>query len=76
MRSIKWKDFDKLQINKIEHIKFEIENVLSYVEDMSINTAGKVKKKQESIRKTRPKIGTLKIKNGLVKLVMTTIFDN
>ena len=47
MPNIKWKDFDELQTNKIENINFEIENLLSNVEDTFINTAGKV------LRKTR-----------------------
>ena len=72
-RSIKWKDFNELQTNKIENINVEIENLLSNIEDTFINTAGKVLKKQENIRKARPKIGKLEIKNGLAKLVMTNI---
>ena len=47
LRSIKWKDFDKLQTNKIENINFEIKNLLSNVGNTFINTAGKV------LRKTR-----------------------
>ena len=73
MRSIKWKDFNELQTNKIENINVEIENLLSNIEDTFINTAGKVLKKQENIRKARSKIGKLEIKNGLAKLVMTNI---
>ena len=45
--SIKWKDFNELQTNKIENINVEIENLLSNIEDTFINTAGKV------LRKTR-----------------------
>ena len=71
MRSIKWKNFNELQANKIENINVETENVLSNVEDTFANTAGKVKEKQENIRKARSKIGKLEIKNGLAKLVMT-----
>ena len=73
MRSIKWKDVNELQTNKIENINVEIENLLSNIEDTFINTAGKVLKKQENIRKARSKIGKLEIKNGLAKLVMTNI---
>ena len=47
LRSIKWKDCNELQTNKIENINIEIENLLSNVEDTFINTAGKV------LRKTR-----------------------
>ena len=47
LRSIKWKDFNELQTNKIENINVEIENLLSNIEDTSINTAEKV------LRKTR-----------------------
>ena len=46
MRSIKWKDFNELQTNKIENINVMIE-ILSNIEDTFINTAGKV------LRKTR-----------------------
>ena len=47
MRSIKWKDFNELQTNKIENINVEIENLLPNTEDTFIDTAGKV------LRKTR-----------------------
>ena len=47
LRCIKWKDFNELQTNTIENINFEIENLLSYVEDTCANTAGRV------LRKTR-----------------------
>ena len=51
MRSIKWKDFNELQTNKIENINVEIENLLynveTWVEDTFINIAGKL------LRKTR-----------------------
>ena len=47
LRSIKWKDFNELQTNKIENINVKIENLLSNVEDTFANTAGKV------LRKTR-----------------------
>ena len=40
--SIKWKNFDELQINKIKNINFQIENLLFNVEDTFIKTAGKV----------------------------------
>ena len=73
LRSIKWKDFNELRTNKIENINVVIENLLSNIEDTFINTAGKVLKKQENIRKARSKIGKLEIKNGLAKLVMTNI---
>ena len=46
LRSIKWKDFNELQTNKIENINVMIE-ILSNIEDTFINTAGKV------LRKTR-----------------------
>ena len=49
--SIKWKDFNELQTNKIENINVEIENLLynveTWVEDTFINIAGKL------LRKTR-----------------------
>ena len=49
--SIKWKDFNELQTNKIENINVEIENLLynveAWVEDTFINIAGKL------LRKTR-----------------------
>ena len=73
MRSIKWKGFNELETNKIENINVEIGNLLSNIEDTFINTAGKVLKKQENIRKARSKIGKLEIKNGLAKLVTTNI---
>ena len=51
LRSIKWKDFNELQTNKIENINVEIENLLynveTWVEDTFINIAGKL------LRKTR-----------------------
>ena len=51
LRSIKWKDFNELQTNKIENINVEIENLLynaeAWVEDKCINIAGKL------LRKTR-----------------------
>ena len=51
LRSIKWKDFNELQTNKIENINVEIENLLynaeAGVEDKFINIAGKL------LRKTR-----------------------
>ena len=47
MRSIKWKDVNELQTNKIENINVEIENLLPNIEDTFIDTAGKV------LRKTR-----------------------
>ena len=47
LRSNKWKDFHELQTNKIENINFEIEKLLSNIEDTCINTAGNV------LRKTR-----------------------
>ena len=71
LRSIKWKDFDELQTNKIENINFEIENLLFNVEDTLINTAEvlrKTRKHKESETKSR------KIKNKkwlIAKLVMT-----
>ena len=42
LRSNKWKDFHELQTNKIENINFEIEKLLSNIEDTCINTAGNV----------------------------------
>ena len=72
MRSIKWKD--ELQTNKIENINFEIEELLSNVEDTFKNTAGKfLTKRKKNIRKAPSKRGKLKIKNDLAKLVMTNI---
>ena len=47
LRSIKWKDFNELQANKIENVNVEIENLPSNIEDTFINMAGKV------LRKTR-----------------------
>ena len=61
LRSIKWKDFDELQINKIENINFEIENLLSNVEDTFINTAGKVLRKTRKHKESEAK--NRKIKN-------------
>ena len=42
LRSIKWKDFNELQTNKIENINVEIEKLLSNIEDTFANTAEKV----------------------------------
>ena len=42
LRSIKWKDVNELQTNKVDNINIETENLLSNVEDTFINTAGKV----------------------------------
>ena len=60
-RSIKWKDFDELQTNKIENINFEIQNLLSNVEDTFINTAVKVLKKPRKHKESEAK--NRKIKN-------------
>ena len=61
--SIKRKDFNELQANKIENKNVEIENLLSNVEDTFINTARKVliktRKHKESEVKNR-KIGNKK----------------
>ena len=71
--SIKWKDCNELQTNKIENINVEIENLLSNVEDTFINTAGKVLRKTRKHKESEVKKGKLEIKNGLAKLVMTNI---
>ena len=55
MRSIKWKDFDELQTNKIENINVEIENLLSNVEDTFINTAGMVLRKARKHKESEVK---------------------
>ena len=47
LHSIKWKDFNELQTNKIENINVEIENLQSNVEYTFINAAGTI------LRKTR-----------------------
>ena len=73
LRSIKWKDCNELQTNKIENINIEIENLLSNVEDTFINTAGKVLRKTRKHKESEVKKGKLEIKNGLAKLVMTNI---
>ena len=73
MCSIKWKDFNKLQTNKIENINVEKENLLSNIEDTFINTAGKVLRKRRKHKENEIKIGKLEIKNGLTKLVMINI---
>ena len=73
LRSIKWKDFNKLQTNKIENINVEIENLLSNIEDTFINTAAKVLRKTRKHKENEIKIGKLEIKNGLTKLVMINI---
>ena len=49
--SIKWKDFNELQTNKIENINVEIYNLLSNVECTFIDTAGKL------LRKIRKHLG-------------------
>ena len=36
LRSIKWKDFNELQTNKIENVRTEIDNLLSNVKDTFI----------------------------------------
>ena len=61
LRSIKWKDFNELQTNKIENINVEIENLLSNVEDTFINTAGKVLRKARKHKESEVK--NRKIKN-------------
>ena len=60
VRSIKWKDFNELQTNKIENINVKIENLLSNVEDTFANTAGKV------LRKTR-KHNESEVKNRQIR---------
>ena len=55
LRSIKWKDFNELQTNKIENINVEIENLLSNIEDTFINTAGKVLKKTRKHKESEVK---------------------
>ena len=50
-RSIKWKDFNELQTNKIENINVEIYSLLSNVEGTFIDTAGNV------LRKIRKHLG-------------------
>ena len=50
---IKWKDFDELQANEIENINFEMDNLLSNLEDIFINTAGKVLRKNLTLVTTQ-----------------------
>ena len=59
--SIKWKDFDKLQTNKIGNINLEIENLQSNFEDTFMNTAGKVLRKTRKHKESETK--NRKIKN-------------
>ena len=73
LRSIKWKDVNELQTNKVDNINIETENLLSNVEDTFINTAGKVLRKTRKHKESEVKKGKLEIKNGLAKLVMTNI---
>ena len=73
MRSIKWKDFNELQANKIENIKTEIDNLQSNVKDTFINSAGQVLRKTRKHKEREVKIGKREIKNCLAKLVMTNI---
>ena len=61
--SIKWKDFDELLTNKIENINLETENLLSNVEDTSLNTAGEVLRKTRKHKKS--KVKNRKIKNKI-----------
>ena len=72
MRSIKWEDFVKLQTNKIENKNFEIENLLSNVEDTFINTAGKAPK-ANAHKANKAKNRKSKNRNSLAKLVMRNI---
>ena len=55
LRCIKWDDFDKLQTNKTVNINFDVENVLSNVEDTFINTAGKVLRKETKHKESEVK---------------------
>ena len=55
MRSIKWKDFNELQTNKIENINVEIENLLPNTEDTFIDTAGKVLRKARKHKESEVK---------------------
>ena len=72
LRSIKWKDFDELQTNKIENKNFEIENLLFNVEDTLINTAEKVLRKTRKHKESETKNRKIKNKKWLIaKLVMT-----
>ena len=51
LRSIKWEDFVKLQTNNLKSINFEIESLLSNVEDTFIKTAGKALRNKRSYGK-------------------------
>ena len=72
LRSIKWKDFNELQTNKIENINVMIE-ILSNIEDTFINTAGKVLRKTRNHKESEVKNRKMRNKEGLAKLVMTNI---
>ena len=54
LRSIKWKDFNELQTNKIENINVVIE-ILSNIEDTFINTEGKVLRKTREHKESKMK---------------------
>ena len=73
LRSIKWEHFDELQTTKIENINFEIENLLSSVEDKFINSAGNVLRKTRKHKESETKNRKIKYKKGLAKFVMTNI---
>ena len=73
LRSIKWKDFNELQTNKIENINVEIENLLSNIEDTSINTAEKVLRKTRKHKESEVKNRTIRNKKCFSKLVMTNV---
>lgn len=67
MHSIKWENFDKLQINKIENINFKIENLLSNVEDTFINKARKVQRETRMHKEDKVKNKKSKNKNWFNK---------
>ena len=61
LRSIKWKDFNELQTNKIENVNVEIENLPSNIEDTFINMAGKVLRKTRKLQESE--VTNRKIRN-------------
>ena len=67
LRSIKWKDFNELQTNKIENINVEIENLLSNIEDTFINTAGKVLRKTREQKESKVKNRNIRSKKWFSK---------
>ena len=62
LHSIKWKDFNELQTNKIENINVEIENLQSNVEYIFINTAGTILRKTRKHKESEVKNRTIRNK--------------